>query len=181
MRRVEFGRAVRKGGTATTMAFSLPAAGGFRGPLLGLRLLAASAGVGARLDLRRFSTTLVADLGTGSIVGTRGTTLTTWELGLRAGFYRVFDVSRLTVAAGAELGASRFQQSASEQLLARSSYAPHGGASVVVELPIHRRVFASLQAGLPVYWLNVESDDRISSTHSLRVTYRLFAAAGGFL
>jgi len=180
MRRVEFGRAVRKGGTSSTSAFSLYAAGGLRGPLLGLGV-AAGAGVGTRMDLRRFSTTVAADFGTGSIEGVRGTRLETRELCLRAGFYRSFDVSRLMVAAGAELGVSRFSQSASEQQLAGSSYAPHAGPSLLIELPIYRRVFVSLQGGVPAYLLNVESDDRTTTTRSIRVTYRLFAGAGGFL
>ena len=180
MRRVEFGRAVRKGGTASTSAVSVFAAGGLRGPLLGLGV-ALSAGVGARMDLRRVSAMLAFDVGSGSIEGIRGTRLQTRELDLRAGLYRAVDTSWLTVAAGAELGVSRFHQSASEQALAGTSYAPHAGPSVVVGFPIYRRLFASLHAGLPVYLLNVESDDRTSATRSLRLTYRMFAAAGGFL
>ena len=107
MRRLEYGQAVRKGGTAATAVTSLYATGGYRGSLLGLGG-APSGGVGARLDLRKLSATLSLDLAVASIQASRGRTLTTSELGLRAGVYRAFELSRLDIAVGAEIGGGRF-------------------------------------------------------------------------
>ena len=86
------------------------------------------------------------------------------------------------VAAGAELGVSRFNQSASEQQLAGSSYAPHASPSLLIELPIYRRVWlVSLQGSVPRTAEVLRSDNRTTATRSIRFTYRLLAGAGGFL
>ena len=71
MRRVDFGRAVRKGGTSASRAVGIYADGALRGSLLGLGD-AAGGGIGARLDLRGVSTTVALDFATGGVDGARG-------------------------------------------------------------------------------------------------------------
>jgi hypothetical protein len=181
MRRIEYGRAVRKGGTTTSRAFGLYAGGAVRGSVLGLGG-ALGGGMGGRLDLRGLSVTAGLDLAGGDTVGERGTRLSTTELGLRAGLYRAFDAApRLTVAMGAELGVSRLAQSASEQSLARTTAAATGGPALLLEVPLWSRTFIHLQAAMPFYLMNVEDDSRTSSSLTLRPTYRLALVAGAYL
>jgi hypothetical protein len=180
MRRVDFGRAVRKGGTSAERAFGIYANGALRGSLVGLGG-AAGGGVGARMDLRGMSATMAVDFATGSLDGARGTRLSTSELGLRAGAFRAFDSRWLTVGVGGEIGAHRFVQTATDQPTESHSYAASAGPALLIEVPVTRRTFFWIQGALPVYLLKTEDNDRTSSEHGLHPTYRIAAAAGGYL
>jgi hypothetical protein len=180
MSRLEYGRAVRKGGAAATAATAVFATGGYRGSLLGLGG-APGGGLGARVDLRQFSATLSLDLAAASIEASRGSTLATSELALRAGIYRAFELARLDVAVGAEIGGSRFDQSSSAPPLSGHSYAATLGPSLLLQLPIYGRTFATLQAALPVYLVHAAAVDPASDAHMFRATYRVAGGVGAFL
>ena len=179
MRRLEYGRAVRKGGDAARLATSLYAAGGYRGSLLGLGG-APSGGVGARVDLRHLSATLAMDFGAASVAAVRGSTLATSELAVRGGIYWAFDLSGLGVALGAELGGSRLAQSSNDRALG-SSYAATAGPSLLLQIPVYGRTFVTMQAALPVYLVDASAIDPSASAHLFRATYRLAGALGAFL
>jgi len=82
---------------------------------------------------------------------------------------------------GGEVGAHRFAQTATDQSLGSHSYAASAGPALLLEVPVTRCTFFWLQGAVPVYLLKIEGDDRSSSEHSLHPTYRIAAAAGGYL
>jgi hypothetical protein len=179
MRRIEFGRVVRKGGTARTRATAVFATAAMRGPLLGLGT-SWGGGVGARLDARAFSVTAALELGASTRDTTRNTSLDTRELGLRLGLLRAFDFPSLTVSAGGELGVSRVSQTASDQMLSRASFTTSLAPTVVAEVPLFRRLFLWAQAAAPVYLMHVEDPSHASNSFVLRPTYRATLAAGAY-
>ncbi|HXI55213.1 MAG TPA: caspase family protein [Polyangia bacterium] len=180
MRRIEFGRVVRKGGTTRQRAAAIFALGGMRGPLLDLGPTFGG-GVGGRLDLRTLTVTAAFDVGGARRESARDTHLDTLELGLRVGVLRAFDLSAVTLAAGGELGASRFTQTASDQPAGRSSFAGNLGPVAVAEVPLSRRLFLWLQGAVPLYLVRVEDPSHTFSERALRATYRVTAAVGGYL
>jgi hypothetical protein len=180
MRRLQYGRAVRKGGTAAKVATSIFATGEYRGSLLGLGG-APAGGLGGRVDLRQLTTTLSLDFGSSTIEASRGSVLATSEMSVRAGIYRAFDVSRVNVAIGAEIGGSRFGQSSSDASYAGHSYAASAGPSLLLQLPVYGRTFVTLQAALPVYLVEAAVTDPSSDGSVFRLTYRLAGAVGAFL
>jgi hypothetical protein len=180
MRRVDFGRVVRKGGTERTRAIGLFAGGGVRGSLLGLGA-AMAGGLGARLDLRRLSLTAAFDFAAGATESARGSRLETQELSFRLGAFRPFDLSALTLAPGIEVGLSRIVQTASDEPMSQPSGAMVIGPAAIGELPITRRWFLWLQAAAPLYWMSAQLEDRMSDSRVLRITYRLGVAVGGYL
>jgi hypothetical protein len=120
------------------------------------------------------------DVGAASVEASRGSTLTTSELAVRGGLYWAFDLSRLNVALGAELGGSRLAQSSNDRALG-SSYAATAGPSLLLQLPVYGRTFVTLQAALPIYLVDAAAIDPSASAHLFRATYRLAGALGAFL
>lgn len=180
LRRIEFGRVVRKGGTSRTRAFALFAAAGLRGSLLGLGA-APSVGVGARLDLAGFSASMGIDEAASSVDNSQGTALRTSELRLHAGVFKAFDVSMFTLSAGGDVGLSRLVETTIEQSGPATSYAFSFGPSAAVELPLWRRFSIWAQGSLPAYLLDATANDRSSSGRALHLTYRCLLAMGGYL
>ena len=180
MRRVDFGRVVRKGGTPRRVAFGVYADGGMRGSLVGLGA-APTAGVGGRLDLRGVTATIGLHWAESSAESPRGSQLDTTELEVRGDVMKAFDLSAITLAVGVEVGMGRFAQSSSDQLPPTASYAPLAGPTAVVEVPLGRRYFVWLQAAAPTYLVDVEQTDRVSTERDWRMTYRCTLATGGYL
>ena len=180
LRRIEFGRVVRKGGTSRRRAAAVYASGGVRGPLLALGS-AWGGGVGGRLDLSVLTLAAALDVSAGSHQSTRGTQLQTTEVGLRFGALRAFDLPGVTLALGAAVGVSRFSQSASDQMLVLASYAGHAGPVALAEIPLSRRWFVWAEAAAPIYLLRVQDDTHVGSGASVQPTFRFTVALGGYL
>jgi len=180
LRRIDFGRVVRKGGTRRTRAFGVFAEGGLRGSLLGLGA-APTAGVGARLDFTRVSLLMGIDLAESSIDNSRGTALETSELQLHVALFKAFDASTFTWWLGGEVGVSRLLESTIEQSGPVESYALSFGPSAALEVPFWHRYFIWVQASVPAYFLDATAENRLSSGRSLRLTYRCLLAMGGYL
>ena len=108
MTELAYARVVRKGGTAETSALSVYAAGGARGSLLGLGT-SWQGTVGGRIDLAELSVELRMTGGWASTTNER-LTIDTRELGGSALGLRAFDLGRVTLAAGVEVGATWFAQ-----------------------------------------------------------------------
>jgi hypothetical protein len=180
MRRIYFGRVVRKGGTARTRAVGIFADGGLRGSLLGLGP-SPTAGVGARVDLSGLSLLAGLDGGLSSTENSQKTSLATSELALHAAALKAFDVSAFTIALGGDVGVSRIVQTTLDQRAPLRSYALSVGPTVLAEVPLGSRYFLWLQGSLPVYLVDVASADPAAGGHSLHPTFRCLLAAGGFL
>jgi hypothetical protein len=180
MRRIDFGRVVRKGGTLRSRALGVYVTGGIRGSLLGLGP-AATAGLGARLDLPAFTATAALDGGRGSVDSTRGTHLDTSELQVRLGALKLFDARVATFALGAEAGASRLSQTASDQSFAGPSYALTLGPLAFVETQLARRCFIWLEGAAPTYAMRTETESRATAAYTLRITYRALLVVGAYL
>jgi hypothetical protein len=180
MRRIDFGRVVRKGGTARTRAVGIFADGGLRGSLLGLGA-APTAGVGARVDLAGLSVLAGFDWAMSSTENSQGTSLVTTELALHAAALKAYDVSAFTVAFGLDGGLSRLAQSTLDQRGPIDSYAVTVGPTALAELPLGRRYFLWLQGSSPVYLIDVRSVDPGADGRSWHLTFRCLLAGGGFL
>jgi hypothetical protein len=179
MRRIDYGRVVRKGGTARRRAVGLFIDGGLRGSLLDLGT-APTVGGGARVDLSGLSAIASLDWGASSKENGQGTSLSTSELHLGVGAFKAFDASVFTWSIGADAGVGRLVQTTVDQSRPLQSYALTVGPSAIAELPVGGRYFVWLQASLPVYLVDV-TDNRVSGGRSLHVTYRGLLATGGYL
>jgi hypothetical protein len=182
LRRVEFGRVVRKGGTTRARAIAVFASAAVRGPLLDLGD-SWGGGVGARADLRAFTVTSALDIGSASRTSDRATRLETTELGVRLAGLRAFDLPFATFGLGAELGLRRFSQSASDQpaMLSGASFAASLGPTAFAEIPLARRLLFWLQATAPTYFMRVEDPSPGGATRGLHTTYLVAAAVGAYL
>jgi hypothetical protein len=178
MRRIDFGRVVRKGGTVRRAAAGVYVDAGVRGPILGLGV-APTGGVGGRLDLRGVTATLALDFAESSTTSARGSHLDTTEIGARADAMKALDLRAVTVALGVEAGFGRWTQSFSDGTPATTSYAPLVGPTAVAELPLGRRYFVWLQAAAPFYAVDVASTT--SAGREWHATYRCVLATGGYL
>jgi hypothetical protein len=179
MRRIDYGRVVRKGGSTRTRAIGVYADGAVRGSLLGLGA-APAFGIGARMDVRRITVLAEASWSDSFTMNALGSRLDTTELGLRLAAMRAIDFSRLTVAYGIEGGVSRFTQSSTDRIPVARSDAPVLGALALFELPLFKRYFAWLEADVPVYLVDRVDASRSGDARRLSVTYRGSLALGGY-
>lgn len=132
LRRLDFARVVRKGGTERDLAANAFVGGAVRGALLDLGL-ASGAVAGTRLDFPFLA--LEARVGLlQSRVAPDRLTIDTRELSASLAAYRAFDLGSLTLAGGVEVGGALLDQRFHEkQTPDRRSYALSVGPAATVE------------------------------------------------
>jgi hypothetical protein len=169
LRRVEYARVVRKGGAATTHAFSAFAAAGVRGALLGLGP-AGHADLGARLDLRAAS--VEVRLGFSGSEHDRGPlAVGSYETSLSLAGLHVFDIGALGLGIGLEGGVGWMAQRFSGPPTApRDGLCGLLAPIAELELPIRRRYYARLDAALDVYFLGAQATPGVTTQLSYRAT-----------
>jgi hypothetical protein len=186
MRRVDYARVVRKGGTERTQALSLYAGGGARGALVSLGP-ALGPVVGVRLDRPALSAELRLSLGFASTDNERHT-IETRELLATALAARAFDVGRFTLGLGLEAGAGwlaqhfvdpEAQPDSIPPTPARDSAAFLFGPVAQCDLALAGRVYARLELAAPTYLARV-GDDANGGALEAHVTWGAAAGAGFF-
>jgi caspase domain-containing protein len=178
MRRVEYARVVRKGGTDVSSAFSMYAIAGARGALFDIGT-AWQTGVGARLDVQELS--LELRLGAGGATRPRNEVhridIATHDFTLSAVGVRAFDLGPVTLAIGLEVGglwlAQRFTDN---QTPSRNTYGAMVGPIGIVEVP-WSRVYLRVEGEVLTYLLPLGNDPEDASK-STPVTGRVGAGVG---
>lgn len=176
MKRVEYARVVRKGGTAETNAMSVYTVGGVRGSLLGLGT-GLLAGLGGRLDLAALSLELRLHGGYASTVNDR-IGIDTRELGTSAIALRAFDVGRVTLGAGIEVGAFWLAQRFTDpQTPGRDTYGAMLGPIGIMEVPLGWW-YVRAEAAALTYMLRVDTAQM--SGVDTPLTFRAALGAGAY-
>jgi hypothetical protein len=172
MRRVEYARVVRKGATDLTRAWSAFATVGVRGDLLGLGA-AASARVGARLDLRPVSLEVIASASRADHVNNR-LGIDSYETALSVTGLHMFDLERLSLGVGLEVGAAWIAQRFSDpNTRPRDALAGVLGPVLQLEVPVARRLYARVEGAFLTYLVS----ERTSGGSPL-TSYRAGAGIG---
>lgn len=176
MRRVEYARVVRKGAVERTRALSVMATGGVRGPLEGLGT-AWRGGVGARLDLA--SVSLELQLGFASSRRDNDwLRITSRETAASLAALHVFDLGRLSLGAGLDVGVAWFAQRFDVPgTAARDSVAGFLGPVAQLEVPLARRWYARADGAFVTYLMNVGQGAGGVSALS---TFRASAGVGAY-
>lgn len=152
LRRIDYARVVRKGGTERTVSTSLYGMAGLRGDILGLGV-GVGGGIGLRLDFPvlslegRFGMLHASTRNERLLISTR-------EIALSALLTHAVDLGPFTLGGGIEGGAMHVGQDFHErQTPARSSYALNMGPVAQVELPLGGAVSLRAEGALLTYFL----------------------------
>jgi hypothetical protein len=176
MHRVEYARVVRKGAVDRTRAFSVLALGGVRGALEGLGT-AWRGGVGARLDLPSLS----LELQLGFAASQRDNDwlrITSRETAASLAALHVFDLGRLSLGAGLDVGLAWFaQRFDSPNTMGRDSVAGFLGPVAQLEVPLVQRWYARIDGAFVTYLIN--AGDATAGVSALS-TYRASAGVGAY-
>jgi len=177
MTRVEYARVVRKGGTRETRAYSAYTVGGVRGSLLGIGM-GWNVGMGGRLDLSALSIELRVQGVYASKDGNR-ITIDTHELGSSVVGLRAFDLGRVTLGAGIELGgfwlAQKFRDAQSPD---RDTVGAVLGPIGVAEIPLGRW-YARAEFAALTYILRTGNDPQMTDVDT-PLTFRAALGAGAY-
>lgn len=174
MRRVDFARVVRKGGTERATAVQAFAAGAVRGPILDLGL-ATGAIVGARLDLPFLGLEARVGILQSSVAPDR-LAIDTRELTAALAAFRAFDLGPVTVAGGVEGGGVWLDQRFHErQTPDRRSYGLSLGPTAAVETALAGPWTLRLDGAFLTYLLPDVADQTRTA-----VTWRAGAGVGRF-
>jgi hypothetical protein len=177
MKRVEYARVVRKGGTAETRALSAYTVAGVRGSLLGIGM-GWNAGVGARVDLSALSLELRVQGGYATKDNDR-ITIGTRELGSSAIGLRAFDLGHVTMGLGIELGGFWLAQHfADPQSPDRNTFGAVLGPIGIMEVPLGRWYVRAELAAL-TYILRAGNDAQMSEVDT-PLTFRTALGAGAY-
>ncbi len=173
LQRVDYARVVRKGSVARSRAFSGFVLGGVRGALLGLGT-AARAELGGRLDLRPLSLELRLGLG-GSQQQNQVLAISTYEVSAAVAGLHAFDLNRVTISLGIELGLSWFgQRFSAPETRARNTLAGFLAPVVQLEIPLRRRLYLRADGALLTYFLQTATSSALTPS----LSYRAVAGLG---
>ncbi len=177
MKRLEYARVVRKGGTAETRALSAYTVGGVRGSLLGIGL-GWHASVGARIDLPALSLEMRVQGGYAGKDNDR-ITIDTRELGSSAIGSRAFDLGHVTLGLGIELGGFWLAQHfADPQSPNRDTFGAVLGPIGIAEVPLRRWYVRGELAAL-TYILRAGNDPQMSQVDT-PLTFRAALGVGAY-
>jgi hypothetical protein len=175
MRRIDYARVVRKGGSLRRSSLSLMAFAGARGELLGLgtawRVEAA-----ARLDLPQLSLELRLGTGRAELFPNSGDTL--WELQPSLTVMRALDLGRVTLAVGPTVGVAWLRQTVNDAQTTNSSAFVFGAVGQV-QVGLWGRWFLVGDVALLEYV--ARHADEGGGRLELLTTYRAVAGVGGYL
>jgi len=172
MRRVDYARVVRKGATDLSYAWSGFAAIGVRGDLLDLGV-APGARLGVRLDLRPLSLELAVGTSRADRVNNR-LDIVSYETALSLTGLHMFDLERLSLGLGLEIGAAWLAQRFSDPgTQSRDALAGVFGPVLQLEMPVAGRFYARAEGAFLTYVIS----DRTRGDSPL-TSYRVGAGVG---
>jgi hypothetical protein len=174
--RMAYGRVVRKGLGPQARSYGLAVVGGARSDLMSLGTAASGAMIG-RLDARWLSLEVRAGGGRSERSGDVFLT-ETWEMFVALAGLRAFDVGRMTIAVGAELGWAGFSQRIGPEPRRGLASAAFVGPAAVVELPVAKRLFLRLDVEAPVYIMRAK--EMSGAGTAAEATLRVAAGGGLF-
>lgn len=175
MRRIDYARVVRKGGTAKTSVPSAFVVGGFRSEMLGLGT-AWRTEMGARVDFSTLSLEVRLEL-SGSNHSNPHLNIQSYELTPALVGIRAFDIGPIIVGLGIEVGGSWiFQQFKSETTPDRNSLGLMFGPIAQIQIPFFRRFYLRIDNSATIYVLPTgkEPNNEAIGTHAV------FRSCGGF-
>jgi hypothetical protein len=167
MRRIEYARLVRKGGSGETFAHSIQAAALLRSALANAQTACLGASVGYAMDLTQLGLYAGVSACTSSFSNAHlRATVNAYDAQLRA--YHAWDLSRLSLALGLGAGLALFSERFSTAGTARDrdSLTPFVAISAGLALEISSSVFAALDIAGETYFLRLQRDvmDPVRST-----------------
>jgi hypothetical protein len=175
MRRVEYARVVRKGGTEVSSALSVYAIGGARGSLFDIGT-AWQSGVGVRFDIHELALELRFGAGGATRHNARIDILTN-DFSASAVAVRGFDLGPLTLSVGLEAGGLCLLQRFTDGMTpSRRTYGAMVGPIGILEVPLGR-FYARLEGEVFTYLLPLGNDVDVVSSRT-PVTGRVGAGAG---
>jgi hypothetical protein len=173
LRRVEYARVVRKGAATITQSIGAFALAGVRGDFLDLGP-AWGTQLGGRIDLRPLSVELRLGLGRSATANSR-LGIQTYEVDASLVGLHVFDLDRVSLGLGIEIGAALIEQRFSDGLVfERHSLSALLAPLLQLEVPVGRRSYARIEGAFVTYLLTTQRDAGTSTISS----YRLGAGGG---